>query len=739
MTTGKRTALKQYFKKNSIPTEGNFHDLIDNMLIKEDDGISKSADSALKITASKEGDVIELSRAANTSAVTSAVWSLSLEKNGKKGLSIGKNNDTSNCLFIDETTGDIGIGTDSIEERLHVQGNLYVDGDLTVTGHANKGKGGGTWGTLGSDKRLKEFPDGIDIDIDIDIEKVRIGNALKVLLQLNGVKYKWKQEAQEKYPTDFDDKEHVGFIAQNIEALALDEDIFSGWAKPDAGHYEINSEEFDALGVYPDYVVLGALTVESIRELDNKIETICQNGVIKAQINGTSGQKGLLFSQDNGTAAAWMRCTGGADNVLEIGTTGNIRLNTGGLVTFGNSAGKHLVLSSDQIMAKGSASSLGVLSVQKEGGRTEIGGDINVKGKVSIEKSLVLTGNMGIGTDSPTHKFHVLAQDAVGLFESSGGQAYLRLSTKEGIENRVEITNRPGGRLSLWTAGGGDAFNITKNGNVGVGTTNPTAKLHVAGDVVLGINENNKKFIFHSRTNGNGDFLQITHDKSDGGWEWGQGITIRRGGNVGVGTNNPRYKLEINGDVSVGIVPSTHSLGYGSKLHFNGIHPNTDVMWIARYNQKADVSYLRINIGDNAAGIHSDQLQVGYTSGGQWRTSFYADTDGTFSQSDERLKSAIDLIPNAIDKIKQIRGVQFFWKDNQEQEKQKPHKEFGVLAQELEKIVPNVVATDENGYKFVNYNGLIPLLIEAVKSQQQHLENLIEETDILKLQLATAR
>ncbi|NUM76187.1 hypothetical protein HUU40_17620 [candidate division KSB1 bacterium] len=82
-------------------------------------------------------------------------------------------------------------------------------------------------------------------------------------------------------------------------------------------------------------------------------------------------------------------------------------------------------------------------------------------------------GNIGVGTSSPTHKFHVVAPDAVGLFESSGSQAFLRLSTAEGLDNRVEITNRPGGRLSLWTAGTGDVFNITREGRIGIGTTAP--------------------------------------------------------------------------------------------------------------------------------------------------------------------------------------------------------------------------------------------------------------------------
>jgi hypothetical protein len=91
------------------------------------------------------------------------------------------------------------------------------------------------------------------------------------------------------------------------------------------------------------------------------------------------------------------------------------------------------------------------------------------------------SNRVGVGTSAPTHRFHVVAQDAVGLFESTGSQAYLRLSTAEGLLNRVEITNRPGGRLSLWTAGAGDIFNITRGGNVGIGTTSPTHRFVVIG------------------------------------------------------------------------------------------------------------------------------------------------------------------------------------------------------------------------------------------------------------------
>ena len=107
---------------------------------------------------------------------------------------------------------------------------------------------------------------------------------------------------------------------------------------------------------------------------------------------------------------------------------------------------------------------------------------------VDIVKSpLVYRGDrVGIGTNHPNHTFHVKTGDAVGLFESIGTTAYLRLQTSEGGDKRVEFANRAGGRAAIYVAGEGqDALNVLRNGNVGIGTENPhhDAKLQVMGQI----------------------------------------------------------------------------------------------------------------------------------------------------------------------------------------------------------------------------------------------------------------
>lgn len=99
-----------------------------------------------------------------------------------------------------------------------------------------------------------------------------------------------------------------------------------------------------------------------------------------------------------------------------------------------------------------------------------------------------------------------------------------------------------------------------------------------------------------------------------------------------------------------------------------------------------------------------------------------------FSTSDERLKKYVKNIPNALDKVSQINGVTFQWKKTDDETKQNVHsfegKDVGVIAQEIEKVLPEVVITRDNGYKAVKYEKIIPLLIESVKELKAEIEEL---------------
>jgi hypothetical protein len=100
--------------------------------------------------------------------------------------------------------------------------------------------------------------------------------------------------------------------------------------------------------------------------------------------------------------------------------------------------------------------------------------------------------------------------------------------------------------------------------------------------------------------------------------------------------------------------------------------------------------------------------------------------------SDITLKEDIKKIENALEKISQIEGVTFKWRGTEEPG-------IGLIAQEVEKVFPELVATEKSGLKSIDYSRLTAVLIEAIKEQQgiiREQENKIKELEerILKVE-----
>jgi hypothetical protein len=93
-----------------------------------------------------------------------------------------------------------------------------------------------------------------------------------------------------------------------------------------------------------------------------------------------------------------------------------------------------------------------------------------------------------------------------------------------------------------------------------------------------------------------------------------------------------------------------------------------------------------------------------------------------YSSSDIRFKNNVEEIKNPLSKISKIRGVSFDWIEMEEFHGNKGH-DIGVIAQEIEGVLPEIVTTRDNGYKAVKYEKITPLLIEAIKELNQKVEN----------------
>ncbi len=139
--------------------------------------------------------------------------------------------------------------------------------------------------------------------------------------------------------------------------------------------------------------------------------------------------------------------------------------------------------------------------------------------------------------------------------------------------------------------------------------------------------------------------------------------------------------------------------------------------------------------GDVIIGNANDFIGIG----GPVNTSYKLNVTGRIKTtainetSDQRYKKDIKTVPDALNKVLALRGVNYLWRiDEFPKNNFDTTLQLGVIAQEIEKIVPEVVRTDEKGYKSVEYSKLVALLIEAVKEQQKIIEQQKAELTFLK-------
>ena len=95
-----------------------------------------------------------------------------------------------------------------------------------------------------------------------------------------------------------------------------------------------------------------------------------------------------------------------------------------------------------------------------------------------------------------------------------------------------------------------------------------------------------------------------------------------------------------------------------------------------------------------------------------------------YYSSDITLKDNVRPIESAIFKVQQIRGVEFDWNEKAGKIEQEKGHDVGLIAQEVEKVLPEVIQIREDGIKAVAYEKVVPLLVEAIKEQQTLIEDL---------------
>lgn len=148
-----------------------------------------------------------------------------------------------------------------------------------------------------------------------------------------------------------------------------------------------------------------------------------------------------------------------------------------------------------------------------------------------------------------------------------------------------------------------------------------------------------------------------------------------------------------------------------------------------KYNTHIIGDYIGLITGNNSSKfpVQNNSFHIGCYNG----VHVYGDVVA-FASSDERLKDDIEHIPNCLDKVMSLDVIEFNWNDNQETY---TGHDIGLIAQQVERIAPEIVTTRENGYKAVKYDKVNTLLVGAIKEQQKIIESL--EDRISKLENKT--
>lgn len=208
-------------------------------------------------------------------------------------------------------------------------------------------------------------------------------------------------------------------------------------------------------------------------------------------------------------------------------------------------------------------------------------------------------------------------------------------------------------------------------------------------------------------------------------------------GNLGLGTTSPQAQLHTTGSVRFEGIPTiaatyimmTEVDGTVSKYARPGntlpvsATVNTTTNAVLKFN--ASGVMLNSQINDNGTGVG-----IGGAPSANAKLTLY----GTLSlMSDERQKTNITRMSHAGDKLDALNGYYYTWRGGDGQ------KQVGFLAQEVERVLPEAVSQNSEGTRFLNYDGLIPLLTEAIKEQRtllnaqtRQIEELQREVRALK-------
>lgn len=453
----------------------------------------------------------------------------------------------------------------------------------------------------------------------------------------------------------------------------------------------------------------GAFTVGTIADADVP-DTITLSNLTQITTRAISDTTGTLAVGRGGTGATTL-------------TTNGVLLGNGASAISATAAG-----TADQVLRIPSA------------------GGAPVFGAVNLASSSAVTGALPVANGG-TGKTSVTAYALLAGGTTTTG-AFQSLASL-GTSGQVLVSNGSGA-LPTWQDNPGGWNVSTANGTttlsntthkVGIGVTTPAAKTHVYGDTIFldgaGTITTNGTAVTGSSTQfgtqiGVGDNIRATVPLS--------GLQVRKVVSIASSTSltidsafssnlvtATSYEFQSSAFRITNSINTNHSVSVDPEGTFR-IKPSAAALVITDTNGVTKMSVTssgRVDINPTALGTtndlrvgkaYIDQLEIGTSCNG--------------CSSDLRLKKNIAPLVDSLGKLTQLQGVKFDWrKDEFPNKVLVGDRQIGFIAQEIEKIFPELVSYDRDGYRLLDYAKLTAILVEGIKEQQTEIESQEKEIE----------
>ena len=358
-------------------------------------------------------------------------------------------------------------------------------------------------------------------------------------------------------------------------------------------------------------------------------------------------------------------------------------------------------------------------TIKTDGGNFRIRDESAGANRVSISSG----GQFSIGTNSGTTKeFNIKNSGSNGglRIEHNGSANTVAFLGQGGSGDEGVLFLQDSGSDTVKIAGETGVDSFINSGNLGINETDPQDNLQITdsngANIIICTNTGTVDSGIYitegSASDPKKNGAYIHYDPADNGFKIDTGTTSlstrfqidRNSGDVFIGGSG-------SANLYLGNVISASSSNRGMRLHTN----NSDAFFDFQ-GTSSDSLFFRDY--DGSGGIHTRHQFV--ISNGNIVAAGVVTQNG--SPSDIKYKENIKTISNGIDKIEKLNPVEFDWNDKSDAHKIGKKEDAGFIAQEVQKVLPNLVNENVDGDLALNYEGIIPYLVQSIQELKKEIE-----------------